>query len=107
MFNLVENGIKFTEADGKVVVSAQVDQEQVIFTVSDTGTGISPTDQKRLFEKYFLTSRKGTQFDGGSGLGLAIVKSIVDRHDGRVWVESQLGKGSKFHLAIPLRQKKA
>ena len=107
MFNLVENAIKFTNADGKVILDAQIAQDQVILTVQDTGIGISPTDQTRLFEKYYSPSRKSAKIEGGTGLGLAIVKSIAERHGGRVWVESQLGKGSKFFLSIPLKQANA
>jgi two-component system, OmpR family, phosphate regulon sensor histidine kinase PhoR len=106
MFNLVENGIKFTEADGKVTIAAQLNADQVTFSVGDTGIGISPTDQRRLFEKFFRASQKGEKIDGGTGLGLAIVKSIVERHGGQVWVESMLGKGSTFNFSIPLRQPK-
>jgi signal transduction histidine kinase/HAMP domain-containing protein len=104
LFNLVENAIKFTNSDGKVTLDAQVSPDQITLTVQDTGIGISPTDQTRLFEKYYSPARKGSKIEGGTGLGLAIVKSIVERHGGRVWVESQLGKGSKFFLAIPIRQ---
>ena len=107
MFNLVENAIKFTNADGKVILDAQIAQDQVILTVQDTGIGISPTDQTRLFEKYYSPSRKSAKIEGGTGLGLAIVKSIAERHGGRVWVESQLGKGSKFFFSIPLKQANA
>jgi two-component system phosphate regulon sensor histidine kinase PhoR len=103
MFNLVENGIKFTAADGKVTVGAKIKDDEVEFFVQDSGIGISPTDQRRLFEKFFRASQKGGNFDGGTGLGLAIVKSIADRHGGQVWVESMLGKGSTFHLSIPVR----
>ena len=101
--NLLDNAIKYTEPGGQLQVSASTRQEQVIFQVRDTGIGIAPVDQARLFEKFY----RGAQYTGkqshGSGLGLAIVKSIAERHGGRVWVQSQLGKGSIFYLAIPLR----
>jgi signal transduction histidine kinase len=61
-------------------------------------------DQQRLFEKFFRGAQRETRQLPGSGLGLAIVKSIAERHSGRVWVESHLGKGSTFYLVIPLRQ---
>jgi signal transduction histidine kinase/HAMP domain-containing protein len=102
LLNLVDNAIKFTSADGKVTLAARLDQDKVIFSIQDTGIGISPTDQRRLFEKFYRPSQKGVKFDGGSGLGLAIVKSIVDRHGGQVWVDSTLGKGSTFYFSIPL-----
>jgi PAS domain S-box-containing protein len=101
--NLLDNAIKFTEPGGQVQISVSTRQEQIIFQVRDTGIGIAPVDQARLFEKFY----RGAQYMGkqprGSGLGLAIVKSIAERHGGRVWVQSQLGKGSIFYLAIPLK----
>ncbi|MEI7989266.1 MAG: ATP-binding protein [Chloroflexota bacterium] len=114
LYNLVENAIKFTELTGKVRISAEIKNENVIFAIIDTGIGIAPVDQVRLFEKFYRINRRGSgwqqeasnipsSYQGGTGLGLAIVKSIVERHNGRVWVESQLGKGSAFSMEIPLR----
>jgi PAS domain S-box-containing protein len=98
--NLVDNAIKYTDSGGRVILRAeQVDGRQII-QVEDTGVGIAPADQPRLFEKFF---RLGNDDAKGSGLGLAIVKSIVEQHHGRVSVESRLGVGSKFTIAIPLR----
>jgi PAS domain S-box-containing protein len=100
--NLVDNAIKYTDSGGRVILRAeQVDGRQII-QVEDTGVGISPADQPRLFEKFFRLSEDDTK---GSGLGLAIVKSIVEQHHGRVSVESRLGMGSKFTIAIPMRVK--
>jgi two-component system phosphate regulon sensor histidine kinase PhoR len=76
----------------------------VVFEVIDNGIGISPVDQPRLFEKFYRGAQHGAKDQRGTGLGLAIVKSIAERHGGRVWAESQLGKGSTFYLAIPIRQ---
>jgi PAS domain S-box-containing protein len=104
LHNLVENAIKYTDTGGEVKVRIQVRVEEVVFEVHDTGIGIAPADQQRLFEKFYRATPRGAQGDRGSGLGLAIVKSIAERHGGRVWVESQLGKGSTFYLAIPIRQ---
>ena len=102
--NLLENAIKYTRAEGKVSVGVQVRQDRMVFEVKDTGIGISPMDQPRLFEKFYRGVQHSSKEQRGSGLGLAIVKSIAERHGGQVWVESQLGKGSAFYLAIPLRQ---
>ena len=104
--NLVDNAIKYTPAEGRVTVRVKpLDGEDgVLFAVEDTGVGIAPVDQPRLFERFFRVKRRDVQRQQGSGLGLAIVKSIVDRHHGRVWVESQLGKGSTFFIALPLHQ---
>ncbi len=106
--NLVDNAIKYTPAEGRVTVrlSSLEGEEGVLFAVEDTGVGIAPVDQPRLFERFFRVRRRDVQRQQGSGLGLAIVKSIVERHHGRVWVESQLGQGSTFYIALPLRQPK-
>lgn len=102
--NLVENAIKYTNPGGKVNVRTRMQDSNVIFEISDTGIGIAPVDQPRLFEKFFRGVQRDTRKQQGSGLGLAIVKSIVERHGGKVWVESQLGKGSTFSILIPIRQ---
>ena len=102
--NLVENAIKYTDGGGIVKVSIYTRQNGMIFEVSDTGIGIAPVDQPRLFEKFYRGAQRESKKPHGSGLGLAIVKSIALRHNGDVWVKSQLGKGSVFYLMIPLRQ---
>lgn len=78
----------------------------VVFSVADTGIGIAPLDLPHMFEKFYRSNRRESYQQRGSGLGLAIVKSIAERHGGRVWVESFLGKGSTFYLEIPLAQEK-
>ncbi len=107
LHNLVENAVIYTEPRGKVSVRVEPDKDQMVFTVCDTGIGIAPVDLPRIFERFYRGGQKEAKKHQGTGLGLAIVKSIADRHKGRVWVESQLGKGSAFHLAIPFRQNKA
>jgi len=104
LHNLVENAIKFTEADGNVDVNLYSMEERIIFEVRDTGIGIAPADQQRIFEKFYRAARRGVHRDRGTGLGLTIVKSIAERHGGRVWLESQLGRGSVFFLEIPVSQ---
>ncbi|MBN2499898.1 MAG: HAMP domain-containing protein [Anaerolineales bacterium] len=104
--NLVENAIKYTEQGGKVWVKIQERGAQVQITVRDNGIGIAPVDQPRLFEKFYRAATRDSRKERGSGLGLAIVKSIAERHGGRVWMESQLGRGSTFYLQIPQRQPK-
>ncbi|MCS7283001.1 MAG: ATP-binding protein [Anaerolineae bacterium] len=102
--NLVDNAIKYTPAGGKVTVGLRVVGQEVHISVTDTGIGIAPEDQVRLFEKFYRIRHRGMDEAPGSGLGLAIVKSIVERHGGRVWVESQLNRGSTFTIALPLRR---
>jgi len=102
--NLVDNALKYTNAHGKVTLSAEQQGKLQLIEVSDTGLGIAPTDQARLFEKFYRARRRETLAIKGSGLGLAIVKSIVLQHGGKVAVESKLGEGSTFRLEFPIRQ---
>ncbi len=107
LYNLVENGIKYTPEGGTVTVHVQTLPEALVFAVQDTGIGISGDDQKRLFEKFYRGTNRDALIQRGTGLGLAIVKSIAERHGGRAWVESEQGKGSVFFLQIPLVQQKS
>ena len=102
--NLVDNAIKYTPDGGTVAVGLSIHDEQAAIHVADTGIGIAPDDQVRLFEKFYRIKRRDTADIPGTGLGLAIVKSIVERHGGRVWVESELDKGSVFHALLPLAE---
>ena len=99
--NLIDNAIKYTPNNGKVKVYGDHKESSVIIAVQDNGVGIAVTDQARLFEKFFRVKQRDTLGIKGSGLGLAIVKSIIDRHGGRIWVESRLGQGSTFYVALP------
>lgn len=99
--NLVSNAVKYTPAGGKVSVSARAENEQLILQVSDTGPGIPPSDQPYIFDKFYRASNVPTDTPG-TGLGLAIVKSIVENHQGRIWVESTVGKGTTFTVVLPL-----
>jgi signal transduction histidine kinase len=100
--NFVDNAIKFTPSGGTVTVSAWETEGEGAIEVRDTGIGIAPEDQVHVFDKFYRV--KSVQASGieGTGLGLAIVKSIVEGHGGRVWVESELGQGSTFGLALPI-----
>lgn len=101
--NLLGNAIKYTQPGGQVLVRLQVEDGQIIFQVSDTGVGIPLADQPHIFEKFYRASN--TPKDApGTGLGLAIVKSIVDNHQGRVWVSSTPGQGSTFSVLLPTYQ---
>ena len=103
--NLIGNAIKYTPEGGEIKFEMEVQGQQVILRISDNGPGVPPADQPHIFEKFYRASNvpKGV---GGSGLGLAIVKSIVDSHQGRIWVESLLGQGSTFTVVLPISQKK-
>ena len=91
LHNLVENAIKYTRPEGKVLLRVQTQPIGVVFQVIDNGIGISPMDLPRVFEKFYRGAQQASKDERGSGLGLAIVKSIAERHGGRVWAESQLG----------------
>jgi PAS domain S-box-containing protein len=99
--NLVDNALKYTPSGGQVRVGVSASEGKFRVAVTDTGVGIAPADQAHLFEKFFRVKQRGSTQVKGSGLGLAIVKSIVERHGGRVWMESRLGKGSTFYMELP------
>lgn len=98
--NLVGNAIKYTPEGGRIGVSMSLQDKQTILKVEDSGPGILPEDQSHVFEKFYRASNVPDNVEG-SGLGLAIVKSIVDRHQGRIWVESTMGVGTTFTVLLP------
>jgi signal transduction histidine kinase len=103
VFNLLSNAVKFTPAGGSVAVStARVDGE-VHVSVADTGPGIAPEDQERIFEEFQQTAVGISQREG-TGLGLTLSKRLVELHGGRIWVESELGRGSRFIFTLPDQQ---
>jgi two-component system NtrC family sensor kinase len=99
--NLLVNAVKYTPAGGILTVNLFSEDGQIILEVIDTGLGIPATDQPHIFEKFYRASNTPKNAPG-TGLGLAIVKSIVDNHDGRIWLESSVGKGSKFVVVLPV-----
>jgi signal transduction histidine kinase len=98
--NLLSNALKFT-TQGGVTISAVDKGDFVLTSVADTGNGIPKEEQDRIFEKFYQIKIKGTYPGKGTGLGLAIVRSIVDSHRGKVWVESESGKGCDFRFLLP------
>jgi len=100
--NLLSNAVKYTPSDGSISLRLMAENEQVIVQVKDNGTGIPAGDQPYLFDKFFRASNI-PQDTPGTGLGLSIVKSIVDNHDGRIWVDSKLGEGTLFTVVLPAR----
>ena len=100
--NLLDNAIQYTLPGGKIVLSAELKNEGVVFTVADTGIGIPTADQPRIFERFYRVDAARSREAGGTGLGLAIAKHLVEVHGGHVWVESEVGAGSRFHFSIPL-----
>jgi PAS domain S-box-containing protein len=104
LYNLLSNGAKFTQPGGEVHVDAVVEGNNVRITVSDTGLGIAPEERTRIFEKFYQVGLTPVGVREGTGLGLAICKQLVEMQKGTIWVESELGKGSKFHFTLPHNQ---
>jgi PAS domain S-box-containing protein len=99
--NVIGNAIKYSHADGEVDISIHAEENQVILQVTDHGPGIPTGDQPHIFDKFYRASNISSDVEG-SGLGLAIVKNIVENHQGRIWVESAVGKGSSFFIVLPV-----
>jgi len=100
--NLLDNAIQYTPEGGQIDVSATAEAREAVITVTDTGIGIPLADQERIFERFYRVDAARSREAGGTGLGLSIAKHIVEAHGGRLWVESAVGRGSKFFVAIPL-----
>jgi signal transduction histidine kinase/CheY-like chemotaxis protein len=101
VLNLLSNAVKFTPEAGEVVVRATSDGPEVLVTVTDTGIGVAPADQARIFES-FQQGGRGAQQHEGTGLGLTLCRRIVGLLGGRMWLESEVGRGSTFGFAVPL-----
>ena len=101
LLNLVGNAAKFTE-EGYIRIEAQATPTEVILTVSDTGIGIPEDKLDTIFEEFTQVDGSSTRRAGGTGLGLAITRHFIEMHGGRIWVESTLGEGSNFHVALPI-----
>ncbi len=99
--NIIGNSIKFSEDSGVIDVSIGQDMKKVSVRISDTGIGIAPEDQTRIFERFFKADRSHSRKYGGSGMGLAIVKQIVSLHGGDIQVDSELGRGTTFTVILP------
>ena len=100
--NLLDNAVQYTPAGGKIRVTASAAAREAVITVADTGIGIPLADQERIFERFYRVDPARSREAGGTGLGLSIARHIVDAHAGRLWVESEVGHGSRFSFSIPL-----
>ena len=100
--NMISNAIKYTEPGGIVVVSLAQNPSYVVGVVRDTGIGMTPEQLSHIFDEFYRTEEAKAMERQGTGLGLSIVKRIVETYGGRVWVESEKGKGSKFSFALPI-----
>ncbi len=104
LLNLLSNAVKFTPEGGRVEVKAFMADGSVEFSVSDTGVGIAPEDQEKIFEEFRQVGADYAQKGEGTGLGLTLTKKFVEMHGGKIWVESEVGKGSRFIFTLPIRQ---
>ncbi|MGB9070606.1 MAG: ATP-binding protein [Candidatus Acidiferrales bacterium] len=100
--NLLDNAIRYTPEGGRVRVTADAGPREAIVSVDDTGIGIPLADQERIFERFYRVDPARSREAGGTGLGLSIAKHIVEAHGGRLWVESEVGHGSKFSFSLSL-----
>src|SRR5581483_5311655 len=102
LVNLVENAAKYSPIGSEIVISAKLEQERLIVSVSDQGQGILPDELELIFDKFY----RGTQLSDtqipGTGMGLAIARGIIEAHSGKIWVESRVSKGATFRFSIPV-----
>jgi two-component system NtrC family sensor kinase len=101
MENLLSNAIKYTQEGGWIAVSADEENGYIVVRVADNGIGIPPAQQPFIFDKFYRVQSEETERISGTGLGLAIVKTVIEKHNGRVWVESKPGEGSVFCFVLP------
>jgi two-component system, NtrC family, sensor histidine kinase KinB len=100
--SLIENAVKFTSGSGTVTVAAEVVDGKVVLAITDTGIGIDPRYHRRIFEKFFQIEDPLTRHHGGAGLGLFVAQGIVEAHDARIGVSSELGSGASFRFSLPV-----
>src|SRR5262245_32928151 len=101
LFNLLDNAVRLTPSGGRVTVTASGHNGSVDVAVAATGPGISAQDLPRVFERFFRVDASRSRDDGGTGIGLAIARSVVEAHGGRIWAESEPGRGSTFTFELP------
>jgi len=104
LVNLLSNAVKFTPEGGQIKVDAGLGDSAVIVSVTDTGIGIAKEDQEAIFEEFRQASGNYAQKREGTGLGLTLTRRFVEMHGGKIWVESEIGKGSKFTFTLPVKQ---
>ena len=100
--NFISNAVKYSAIGTTIEISCAAVSGEAVFSVKDEGTGISPADVDQLFERYFRVENNSMTSISGFGIGLYLCSEIIQRHDGKIGVESELGKGSTFWFTIPL-----
>lgn len=104
--NLIDNAINYSDSNSEITIRIDKVDDYVHFSVADTGMGIPKADQERIFERFYRVDKGRSRNSGGTGLGLSIVRNLVRNMNGTIYVESELGKGSVFHVELPLSQNK-
>lgn len=100
--NLIENAIKFSPENTEVIISGKEElNEKIHITIQDQGIGIANDEFDKIFDRFYQIDASNKRKIGGTGLGLAVCKNIIHAHDGKIWVESEIGKGSTFHVVLP------
>ncbi|HEY1234463.1 MAG TPA: ATP-binding protein [Candidatus Binatia bacterium] len=102
LVNLLSNAVKFMPEGGQVKVDAKLSDRAVTVSISDTGIGIAKEDQETIFEEFRQASGNYAHKREGTGLGLSLTRRFVEMRGGKIWVESEIGKGSKFTLTLPV-----
>ena len=102
--NLISNAVKFTPPQGNITIMAEQSSELVKVSISDNGVGISKEKQKKLFRIDTVSSSAGTEGEKGTGFGLLLCKDLVEKNGGKIWLESEIDKGSTFHFTLPVRE---
>ena len=102
LVNLLTNAVKFTPEGGQVKVEARLGDSAVIVSVIDTGIGVAKEDQEAIFEEFRQAAGSYAHKREGTGLGLTLTRKFVEMHGGKIWVESEIGKGSKFIFTLPV-----
>ena len=101
--NILDNALRYTPEEGRVVMSTKQIENQIEITIQDNGEGVTPEEAAHLFDRFYRADASRTRDSdaGGSGLGLAIAKSIIEMHKGKIWAESEKGKGLKVIIQLP------
>ncbi len=102
LINLLENAVQYTPPGGHIEVRAERVEDLVVVTVADNGIGIPQAEQERIFERFYRVDSARSREAGGTGLGLSIARHIVEAHGGKIWLESAVGQGSRFHFSVPI-----
>jgi signal transduction histidine kinase len=101
LLNCISNSVKYTPDGGTITIAAEEHPDRTLFTIKDTGPGISEKDQVHIFDKFYRSDDESIQEQKGTGLGLSLTKEIINHHGGEILVESTIGAGSTFTIALP------